>query len=415
MWNDEQLKAALEAEAARARVDAPRLYRRIQQAQVTRPRRRFGSLLEVGVAATLLLVAGGLLLGRMPTAPRVPASSGSETSTPPRATPTVPPAQSSDQPPSPREPGSAQPYLEAPARAYTNADLGFTLAYPSLFEEPYPDATEPDQVILPFGWGSLTIRKEPPPGDYSLSALTTQAFDAMRKEHQRYMPLEFGTRELAGRQAGYFSYYFVSAAAGFTREVYLVPVEDRLYRVTCGSDSGAGASWTEVKQICDQVAATLTFDGAAQEEGKAVGDAGVLDYRPWGLSLQYPTAYGAVSTEGGRLALPLDDWGELMIERLPSPGQSPSVLVRQAVQEIEQQPRHVIMEQGLRRLAGREAGYFSYSAVSATAGFSREVYLLPVDEHLYRITCGSIGGSRTPWKEAKPVCDQILSTLIITP
>jgi len=425
MQSDEILTAALEAEAADAKVDATRLYRRIQEARVNPPRRRIGMLMEVAVAATLLVFAGGLLLGRS-IAPRPAAKPPLVEQSPipegpvdvqPEVEPPieVPPStgQITDKNPPPIDPGSSAQYLEAPTAHYENATLGFALDYPTLFEAPSESGTDPVQVVLPFGWGDLTVNQEPPPGDFSLSVLTTKAFDAMRQEHQRYMPVEFGTRELNGREVGYFSYTYISAAAFFTREVYLIPVEDRLYRVTCGTHPGSRVPWAESKPICDKITASLTFDGAEPNAEAAATTPGLVDYEPWGLQLQYPQSFGLPEITAGLIYLQLSDWGELTIERHPSTSASAEVLVAEGVKQIEGQPRHVIIEQGVRKLAGREAGYYSYSAVSAAAGFSKEVYLLPVNDHLFRITCGSVSGSRTPWNEAKPICDQILSTLNI--
>ena len=239
MSHDEQIRAALEAEAALAQVPAREILSRVKQsgARVRRPylweRHELGGILRGAavVAAIGVMVSaaflGGNLIGRRSVA--IPTEVG--------------PAA-----------GKAQPVPEAasgPVTEYDSRNLGFRVAFPSQFVGPEKD----ERGALVFNADKVTFTVERRPRSQGLTTedmlgdLVAENF----KQSRRLKPTDMGFRTVSGRDAAYLHTTYISAAGWFERETYGVVAGNHQYVITCGGRPGEQVKWEVAGPICEQV------------------------------------------------------------------------------------------------------------------------------------------------------------------
>lgn len=234
---EDDLKAALEAEAATARVPAREILGRVRQSG--RPsiwrRIRPGPAAEVlAVCAVLgLLIAVPFLRGAAP--PQSDAGAAAPGAAPPETVtePTAPVVYEGD---------------------------GYRLRFPAAVSGPEPD----DQGNMLFTDAAepyaVTIRRRPRQPEKGLEDLLGDLVAENAKQSQRLKPIDLGIRMINGRNGVYIRVAYVSAAGGFARETAVIPAGAYEYVVACGSQVGSRASWETVGPYCQQELDGLEVD-----------------------------------------------------------------------------------------------------------------------------------------------------------
>lgn len=132
-----------------------------------------------------------------------------------------------------------------------------------------------------------------------------------------------------------------------------------------------------------------------------------------GLRLSIPA--GAAVAEGpDRLTIEFGDARfEAIRQTMAEPMPLKQVAAEFAAANIRaSQGRFFVAEQGVRTLAGRDAGYVKAYFDSAAGRWDREFYLLPVGLVEYRVSCGTIDGPPpVPWERVRPLCERMLGSV----
>ncbi|MDF2630023.1 MAG: hypothetical protein K0R39_3854 [Symbiobacteriaceae bacterium] len=237
MSYDEQIRAALEAEAARAQVPAREILHRVKQSGV-RVRRPYllqmgGLIRTAAVVATVgALVAtafwGGSLVGKR-TAGQVatgPAGTGSQPAAVPEA-------------------------ASGPVTAYESHNLGFRVTFPTQFIG--PDKDERGALVFNADNVIFTVERRPRPQGQVIEDLLGDLVAENLKESRRLKPTDLGIGLMGGRDVAHIHTAYISAAGWFERETYGFLTGEHQYVITCGGRPGEQTAWAVVGPICGQV------------------------------------------------------------------------------------------------------------------------------------------------------------------
>ncbi len=196
-----------------------------------------------------------------------------------------------------------------------------------------------------------------------------------------------------------------------------VPADDLLRKIRAGRPARKRTSWWQ--GVAAAVVLLGLLGGVAVRElvrqapvTPASSESAAYENRDLGFRLKSTATLTAPPAWDGQAMIFRFAFGEMTVSRQPRRESSTlESLVAEAIARNEQisSSRIVTVEQGLRELAGQKAGYLFAAYVSATAGRHQESYFLLVDGYEYTVTCGTVSGERTPWEQAKPACEQILS------
>jgi len=236
LLRDDDLKAALAAEATRAQVPADEILERIRRSgarvQTVGSTRRLwyaaAAVLTVAVVAGFLLMSGPL--GRQEPVPAAPAS----------------PAAADVKP-------EVQP--AGPLQFYESKSWAFRLSFPTPFVGPVID--ERGSMVFRSDAFSISVdhrRRQP---QVMAEDLLGDLVAATVKESQRFRVAELGMRTANGRKAGLLHVQYISAAAWFDRASYAVTAGNHEYVVACTSEPGSQTPWEQVAPVCAQVLDTL--------------------------------------------------------------------------------------------------------------------------------------------------------------
>lgn len=246
MSHDEQIRAALEAEAALAQVPAREILNRVKQsgARVRRPylweRFELGGFLRGAavVAAIGLMVAasflGGSLVGKRSAGQ--PASGQTD----------VGPAH---------QPAPIPEAASGPVTEYESRNLGFKITFPSQFIGPGKD--ERGALVFDSDLVSVTVERRPRPQGQVIEDVLGGLVAENFKQSRRLKPTDMGFRTVGGRDAAYLHTTYISAAGWFERDTYGVLTAEHQYVITCGGHPGEQVKWEVAGPICDQIMAKL--------------------------------------------------------------------------------------------------------------------------------------------------------------
>lgn len=242
MSHDEQIRAALEAEAALAQVPAREILNRVKQSgvrvrraylwerpQVGRVIRAVAAVAAIGVMVSASFL-GGNLVGK-------------------RSTGQADVGQTDLGPA-----GKATPVPEAasgPVTAYESRNLGFRIAFPSQFVGPEKD--EQGALVFQSDKVSVTVERRPRPQGQVIEDVLGDLVAENFKQSRRLQPAGMGFRPVSGRDAAYLHTKYISAAGWFERDTYGVVAGQHLYVITCGGRPGEQVTWEVAQPICDQV------------------------------------------------------------------------------------------------------------------------------------------------------------------
>lgn len=240
MLRDEDIRAALQADAARANVPAREILARVKQSGArvrTSPFRYFGIRQALAVCAALALVIAVPLLQNyrnhvLPTSPAVNPA---------------PPAKES-------EPG--------PVTAYESKAMGFRLTFLSTFHG--PQMGENGALLFTGDVVEVSVARRLAQPVKDVTALLGDLVAETAKQSDRLRPMDSGIRFAGGRPGAYLRVAYVSAAAGFDRETYVVPAGEYEYTVTCATKVGERTPWATAQPICQLITDNLEL---ATEQG----------------------------------------------------------------------------------------------------------------------------------------------------